>query len=58
MQAQHPLQSSSSAMALARCRELLGDEASGLSDGDVERIRQHADAMARVIVHMFLNKAA
>lgn len=43
---------------IARCRELLGDEAAGLSDHDVDRIRRHADAMARVIVEMILEQRA
>ncbi len=44
--------------SIARCRELLGDEAEGLSDRDVDRIRQHADTMARVIVEVFLESRA
>jgi hypothetical protein len=43
---------------VARCRELLGEEADSLSDHDIDRIRQHADAMARVIVEMFLEQRA
>lgn len=39
---------------IARCRELLGEEADGLSDREVDQIRQHADAVAHVIVAMFL----
>jgi hypothetical protein len=41
-------------ISIARCRELLGDEADGLSDQDVDLIRQHADAMAHVLVEIFL----
>lgn len=37
-----------------RCRELLGEEAVGLSDEEVDRIRQHADTMARVLIEIFL----
>ena len=44
--------------AIARCRELLGDEADGLSDRDVERLRRHAEAMAHVVVEMFLEQRA
>ena len=47
----------SEAISIARCRELLGDEADDLSDHEVDLIRQHADAMARVIVEMFLESA-
>ena len=39
---------------IARCRELLGNDADGLSDRDVDQIRQHAETMARVIVEVFL----
>jgi hypothetical protein len=41
-------------ISIARCRELLGDEADGLSVQDVDLIRQHADAMAHVLVEIFL----
>jgi hypothetical protein len=37
---------------VARCRELLGDEAVGLSDEEVDRIRRHADAMAQVRIEV------
>jgi len=43
---------------IGRCRELLGEEADGLSDDDVDRVRRHAEAMARVIVEMFLDQSA
>ena len=42
--------------SIARVRELLGDEAVGLSDEEVDRIRRHADAMAHVLIEMFLEK--
>lgn len=42
------------AISIARCRELLGDEADALSDDDVARIRQHAETMAIIVVEMFL----
>jgi hypothetical protein len=40
--------------SLARCRELLGDEATELSDVQLDSIRQHAQAMANVLVELFL----
>ena len=43
---------------ISRCRELLGDEADGLSDEEIDRVRRHADAVAHVIVEMFLNQRA
>ena len=46
----------SDVISIARCRELLGDEADGLSDHEVDLIR-HADAMAHIIVEMFLENS-
>lgn len=43
---------------IARCRELLGDEAAGLSDEDLDHIWQHAGAVAHVIVEIFLERRA
>ena len=40
--------------SLARCRELLGDEGAELSDEQLDAIRQHAQAMANVLVELFL----
>jgi hypothetical protein len=41
---------------IARCRELLGDEAEGLSDEEIDHIRRHADGVAHVIVEIFLDQ--
>ena len=41
-------------ISIARCRELLGDEAGTLTDQDIELIRRHAETMARVMVEMFV----
>jgi hypothetical protein len=40
-------------ISIARCRELLGDEADTLIDQDIELIRRHAETMAQVVVEMF-----
>jgi hypothetical protein len=40
-------------ISIARCRELLGDEADTLTDQDIELIRRHAETMAQVVVEMF-----
>ena len=40
-------------ITLDRCRKLLAEEASDLSDEQVDAIRRHAHAMAHVIVEMF-----
>ena len=41
-------------ISIARCRELLGDEADTLTDEDIELIRQHAETMAQIVVQMFV----
>ena len=41
--------------SLARTRDLLGDEATGLTDAEITRIARHADAMARVVVEVYLS---
>ena len=41
-------------ISIARCRELLGDEADKLTDQDIELIRRHAETMAQVVVEMFV----
>ena len=38
---------------IARCRELLHDEARELSDLDIDAIRHHAHAMAHLLVEIF-----
>jgi hypothetical protein len=40
-------------VAIARYRELLGDEAGDLSDEDIEAIRRHAQAMAHALIDAF-----
>jgi hypothetical protein len=39
---------------IARCRELLGEEAAGLSDAEVDSIRIHAEAIAHMLIKAFL----
>ena len=41
-------------ISIARCRELLGDEADTLNDYDAELIRRHAETMAQVVIEMFV----
>ena len=43
-------------MTIARCREVLGDEADDLSDADVERIGGLAELMAHAVIEMFLEQ--
>ena len=40
-------------ISIARCRELLGEDAELMSDQDVEVIREHAETMARIVVEMY-----
>ena len=40
-------------ISIARCRELLGDEAESMTDRDVVEIRRHAETMAWIVVEMF-----
>jgi len=50
----HDADVGSDAISIARCRELLGDEADGLSDHEIDSMLRHAAATAGVIVEMFL----
>ena len=43
-------------VAIARYRELLGNEARDLSDEDIEAIRRHARAMAHTLIEVFLQQ--
>jgi hypothetical protein len=40
-------------ISIARCRELLGDEAESMSDQEVALIRRHAETMACIAVEMY-----
>ena len=42
-------------ISIARCRELLGDEADSLTDPEVASIRRHAETMAWILVEMYAN---
>ena len=44
----------SKSIPIARCRELLGDEAEALTDQEIELIRRHAETMACMVVEMYL----
>lgn len=41
--------------SIERCRELLGDEAVGVSEKHIATIRDHADTMAHLIVDLLLD---
>ena len=40
-------------ISIARCRELLGEDAESMTDHDVKEIRQHAETMARIVVEIY-----
>ena len=39
-------------ISIARCRELLGEDAALMTDQDIENIRRHAETMAGIVVEM------
>ena len=39
-------------ISIARCRELLGDEARSMTDQAIQDIRRHAETMACIVVEM------
>jgi hypothetical protein len=44
---------SESGISIARCRELLGDEAAPMTDHDITEIRRHAETMARLVIDVY-----
>ena len=40
-------------ISIARCRELLGEEAESMTDQEVAFIRRHAETMACIVVEMY-----
>ncbi len=40
-------------ISIARCRELLGEEAESMTDEEIALIRRHAETMAWIVVEMF-----
>jgi hypothetical protein len=40
-------------ISIARCRELLGEDAESMTDQDIEDIRRHAEMMACIVVEMY-----
>jgi hypothetical protein len=43
-------------ISIARCRELLGEDAELMIDQDIEDIRRHAETMAGIVVEMYLER--
>lgn len=48
------IEDSAEQISLKCCRELLADESADLSDDELNAIREHAQAMANVLVELFL----
>ena len=40
-------------ISIARCRELLGEEADLMTDEDVALVRQHAETMAVILIEIY-----
>jgi hypothetical protein len=40
-------------ISIARCRELLGEDAESMTDQDVEDIRRHAETLACIVVEIY-----
>ena len=40
-------------ISIARCRELLGQDAESMTDQDIEDMRRHAETMACIVVELY-----
>ena len=40
-------------ISIARCRELLGEDAESMTDQDVDDIRRHAETMAVIMIEVY-----
>ena len=40
-------------ISIARCRELLGEEAESMTDQEIALIRRHAETMASIVVYAY-----
>ena len=41
-------------ISMARCRELLGEEAESMTDQEIALVRRHAETMPYVVVEIYL----
>ena len=48
-----PADDRSESISIARCRELLGEEAESMTDQEVALIRRHAETMACLVVEIY-----
>ena len=44
-------------ISIARCRELLGEEADSMTDHEIALIRRHAETMAWIVVEMYQERS-
>ena len=40
-------------ISIARCRELLGEEAESMTDQEIDLIRRHAETMACIVIEIY-----
>ena len=41
-------------LSIAECRDVLGEEGRAMSEGEIDALRRDAEAMAHVLIEMFL----
>lgn len=41
-------------LSIAECRDVLGEEGRAMSDDEIDALRRNAEAMAHVLIEMFL----
>lgn len=49
----NPVRLSATQISIARCRELLGEEADSITDQDIAEIRRHTETMACIVIEMY-----
>ena len=49
----HRAEQEAEPISIARCRELLGEDAESMTDQDIEDIRRRAEMMACIVVEMY-----
>ena len=54
MDVPEPAEAMPEPISIARCRELLGDEADALADDEVLEIARHAEAVAHIVIALAL----
>ena len=57
MDVPHRAEQESEPISIARCRELLGEDAESLTDLDIEDIRRHAETMSHIVVEIYQERS-